>query len=336
MCYKLQGSTKNALCGVSPLSNRKVFLSYHQPSFLYGTDTMQLNATDMDRIEVKYRKVLKCMLSVPDCTTSAVVYFSAGVLPASAQRDVEILGLLGQLGGLCENEAQSIRNVIEHTLSFYDVSFKGWSSLVRKACLKYGLPDPLAYLKYPWRPDRWRDHCKKVVIDYWETELLQVVKTSDTLKYVDTEYLSLAIPMRVWQMAGLNSISVRQATVQHWMLVGVYYTRAFLFKMKKISSALCLGCKTENEDLNHLILHCTFFATIRDNYLPKYLLQNNRLSDILGNEDQIIQTILDPLSEHISENIRNNWNSVKTVYEISRQFCYDLHRKREKLYSVVV
>ena len=99
MFYKLQGSTKNALCGVSPLSNRKMFLSYHQPSFLYGTDTIQLNLTDINRLEVKYRKVIKCMLSLPDCTTSAVVYLSAGLLPASARRDVEILGLPGQLAG---------------------------------------------------------------------------------------------------------------------------------------------------------------------------------------------------------------------------------------------
>ena len=27
--YKLQSSTRNTLCGVSPLSNRKMFLSYH-------------------------------------------------------------------------------------------------------------------------------------------------------------------------------------------------------------------------------------------------------------------------------------------------------------------
>ena len=58
MSYKLQGVTKNSLAGVSPLSNRKMFLAYHQPSFLYGTDTMPINATDIERIEVKYRKTL--------------------------------------------------------------------------------------------------------------------------------------------------------------------------------------------------------------------------------------------------------------------------------------
>ena len=37
--YKLQGATKNSISGISPLSNRKMVLSYHQPSFLFGTET---------------------------------------------------------------------------------------------------------------------------------------------------------------------------------------------------------------------------------------------------------------------------------------------------------
>jgi hypothetical protein len=102
--YKLQGVTKNALAGVSPISNRKMFISYHQPTFMYGTDTMCLNVGDMERIETKYRKTLKCMLSLPDCTNTESVYLSIGVLPATAQRDIEILGLLGQLA-MCDTES---------------------------------------------------------------------------------------------------------------------------------------------------------------------------------------------------------------------------------------
>ena len=198
--YKLQGATKNAISGISPLSNRKMFMSYHQPTFLYGTETMPLNLGDIERLEIKYRKTLKCMLSVPDCTPSAAVYLCMGVLPAAAQRDVEILGILGQLAN-CDQELQNIRGVMEHTLTFYDVNFPGWSGLVRRTCLKYGLPDPLQYLQNPWRADRWRQHCKKQVQDYWELELIQVVENSQTLQYVDTESASLSIPMRGWQLA---------------------------------------------------------------------------------------------------------------------------------------
>ena len=74
MYYKLQSSTHNTLCGVSPLSNRKVFLSYHQPSYLYGQDTMPVNIADMAKVEVKYRQTLKNMLSLPDCVSSPLVY----------------------------------------------------------------------------------------------------------------------------------------------------------------------------------------------------------------------------------------------------------------------
>ena len=89
MGYKLQDSTKNSIQGVSPLSNRKMFLSYHQPSFLYGLDTMPINLNDMNKLEIKYRKVLKCMMSMPECTPSALVYLTIGILPAEAQRDLE-------------------------------------------------------------------------------------------------------------------------------------------------------------------------------------------------------------------------------------------------------
>ena len=120
-----------------------MFVSYHQPTFLYGTDTMAMNEGDIERLEIKYRKVLKCMLSLPDCTNFAAVYLSIGVLPASAQRDIEILGLLGQLA-MCDQEAQNIRAVIEHNLAFYGFNFNGWSGLVRKISFKYGLDRPPA------------------------------------------------------------------------------------------------------------------------------------------------------------------------------------------------
>ena len=133
---------------VSPLSNIKMFLSYHQPSYLY--DTMPINTTDMARLETKYRQVLKNMLSMPDCVSSAL-----GVLPATAQRYVEILGLLGQLA-LCDEEKQNIRLIVQHNLAFFDDKFGGCSGLVRNTAAVYGLPDPLQYMGLPWRSDRWR------------------------------------------------------------------------------------------------------------------------------------------------------------------------------------
>ena len=111
--YQLQSSTQNSLCGISPLSNRKMFISYHQPTFMYGLDTMPVNITDMARMETKYRSVLKHMMSMPDCVSSPMVYLTIGLLPATAQRDLEIMGLLGQLA-LCDQDDQNVKNIVMH------------------------------------------------------------------------------------------------------------------------------------------------------------------------------------------------------------------------------
>ena len=65
-----------------------------------------------------------------------------GILPESAQCDIEILGLLGQLA-VCDGDAQNIRDVIENALTFHGINFTGWSTLVRRAYLQYNLPEPL-------------------------------------------------------------------------------------------------------------------------------------------------------------------------------------------------
>ena len=95
--------------------------------------------------------------------------------------------------------------------------------------------------------------------------------------------------MSVRQMAGLCSDSVRKATIVNWMLLGVYFTREFLFKMKKAKSPLCLACSNEtngiNETLNHLLLHCTHYIKVREKFIPKYIQHNIQLSEILDNEE---------------------------------------------------
>ena len=227
--------------------------------------------------------------------TDTVVYLWIGVLPAAAQCDVEILGLLGQ-SVMCVQELQNIRTVMEHSLKFNGVNFPGWSGLVRRKCLKYGLPDPLQYLQHPWRADRWRLHCKRAVQDYWETQLNQTVKTSETLQYVDTEAASLSIPMRGWQLAGLCSVKVRQATIVNWMLLGVYFTRQLLFKMKKVESDKCFGCEeNDREHLEHFLIHCPFYQNIGEEYLPQLVLFNPNISSIFDDEQQAILLILDPV-----------------------------------------
>ena len=125
----------------------------------------------MDRLETKYRSVLRNVHSLPSSVSVPPIYLCIGLLPATAERGIEVFGLLGQIAG-CSRDLQAVSDIIEDGLVRFDISFPGWSGIVRRTCTLYGLDDPLELLQHSWRSGRWRQYCKKVVTNYW-LEILQ-------------------------------------------------------------------------------------------------------------------------------------------------------------------
>ena len=294
-------------------------------------DTITLNRADIDTLERNYRKVIKSLMCLPDNTPSCAVYLTFGILPFEAQRDLEILGLLGQIS-VCPDELQNVKLVLKHNLMFYGNNFKGWSTIARKTCQKYGLTDPLDLIMEPWRADRWRLHCKQAVTTHWETKLRYEATEMESLQYLDCESLSLSAPMNIWVRAGMDSGKVKKTTIVSWMGLGIFKTRENLHKMKLVKSDKCLACeKNETENLPHLLLYCDYFKHIREEYLPKLALLNKHFSSIVNNEKMLILSILNPESEMLPAEARLY---CETAFDMSRSFCYNIYKKREKFYEI--
>ena len=47
-----------------------------------------------------------------------------------------------------------------------------------------------------------------------------------------------------------------------------------------------------------ILFYCEYFCEIREKYLTQYLTNNRFISEMVGGEDIILQTILDPLSSN--------------------------------------
>ena len=45
----------------------------------------------------------------------------------------------------------------------------------------------------------------------------------------------------------------------------------------------------------------------------------------------LLLALLDPYSSYLPEDIRNAWKSKELAYELSRNYFFDLHKKREKI-----
>jgi hypothetical protein len=335
MSYMLQHSTKNALLGVSPLSNRKMFIAYFQPSFLYGTDTVHINKGDLEHLEINYRSVVKHMMAVPNNTPTCSIYLMFGILPAEAQRDLDIMGLLGQIA-VCPRDLQNVTDIIQNNLVFYGEEFGGWSGLARHTAAKYGFPDPAQYMQHPWRSDRWRSYCQERIAAHWDIKLKEEAGSKLSLLLLDISSLSVTKPAKIWSMAGLDATEVKKACIVNWMTLGVYRTRDVLSKMKKIKSNICTACPMEViGSLEHYLLYCELSKEIREKFLPKFILSNNRISSLLNNEVALMITILDPESSLLPEEIRFNWVSSSQIYSLSRDFAYNIHKKFEKFYGEI-
>ena len=223
----LQDVTKNALLGISPISNRHVFMCYHKPTFVYGLDTIQVSPSDIERLERKYRAELKQLQTFPVHTTSSVVYLTMGMLPAEATRDLEILGLLGQVA-MCCPELQDVTKIILNNLEDYDSKFPGWSGLARVTANKYSLPDPEIYMKSPWIAKSWRKLCNEKISDFWDDKLRLDASSKDSLIFCDVSDLSVSKIHPIWEYAGLDSTEVPKAVVNMWFLLGVYHSNSLL------------------------------------------------------------------------------------------------------------
>ena len=230
---------------------------------------------------------------------------------------------------------QNILTIMVHNLAFYTEGFHGWSALTRRVFNKYGLPDPLSYLQYPWRPDRWRKHCKQIVGKHWEQILKDTARQKDSLEYFDIDSSSIFKPTQNWALAGLDSLEVKMATIVNWMQLGVYKTREKLHQFKLVKEDICLSCNlNQKENLYHLIFVCPFYDNIRQPSLSRIFLMNPSIVEVVENARLKMIVILDPQSKLLPDVVRESWKqNVSDVFKITRRMLYNIHKKREKFYA---
>ena len=61
------------------------------------------------------------------------------------------------------------------------------------------------------------------------------------------------------------------------------------------------------------------------------MLLNNNFVIYSNYTDILLTAILDPESPSLPEDIRTKWTSLDEIYRLSRDFCYNIHMKREKI-----
>ena len=99
-----------------------------------------------------------------------------------------------------------------------------------------------------------------------------------------------------------NPVSTTKATVVTWLLLNVYFA---------------LQCPTLNE--------------IRSEYMGKFIAACPNIEKYKLDQQLLFLALLDPYSPYLPEDIRETWKNKELAYQLSRNYFYDMHKKREKI-----
>jgi hypothetical protein len=83
----------------------------------------------------------------------------------------------------------------------------------------------------------------------------------------------------------------------------------------------------------YYLLYCSFTESIRQNYVPKFILANPKVATLAVNETALVISSLDPESSLLPEDMRYSWESSTEIYALSRDYVYNVHKKFEKFYE---
>ena len=192
-------------------------------------------------------------------------------------------------------------------------------------------------LQQPWRPDRSRQHSKSVVTKYWTTVLRESCSEYSTLDLFDTTRLDLQAPHPIWVAAGRESTATSRAVIPMRLLTGVYNTGQRLHKFKKAKDPFCvLCCRSNNgvgpvDDRVHFLLSCPALSETREDFFCQLINMSPLVTKYLEVSKNFLLCILDPLSPRVPEDLRMSWTSEDEIYELSRNFCYAMHKRRTRL-----
>ena len=325
--YSLMGAGFHGVNGLNPTIGLQLWEIYIKPRLLYGLECLMLRKQDMQKLNQYQRKVLKCIMHLPERTANAGVYILSGQLPIEADIDKKYLT---HLMNILRSEGVE-KELAWRQLAVKDDKSRSWFIYVAKILAKYNLPSIYDLLENPVQKSKWRETVKSVVSERWKSEIQKEGVEKSSLRYMNFEDFKVGKPHHIWKCASLDTLQVKKAGVRANLLAGTYKLQLAVSKFQGGSvSTTCRICHSAEEDLQHFILECTSLTDTREQFLGTLfqILEEQELAGFFRiNRHWLLQLILDPT--HVKLPLRlQGQETIQRIEAVNRNLCYALHCKR--------
>ena len=246
----------------NPAASLSVEKLYGVPVLLSGTAALVLKQTEVNALNIHFKKKLEQLLKLHERTPDPVVYFIAGCLPAEALLHLRQFSLFSMVIRLPNN---ILHKMARYILTTSSDSSQSWFIQVKKLLLQYNLPHPLRLLDSPLSKAALKKLFKNHVIDFWQTKLRRDAAPLSSLEYFKPQFMSLQITHPLWTSCGSNSYEICKAIIQAKMLSGRYRTDQLLRHFSD-NDGLCTLCHQNIPgSIEHLLVQCPVLDGMNSN-----------------------------------------------------------------------
>jgi hypothetical protein len=322
----------------NPAASLCIHQMYANSVLFSGLGSLVLSDQESSMITQHLKGTISNLQRLIPLTPRAVIFFLAGTLPGEASLHLRQLSIFGMITRLPTN---IIHHHAQNIFSFATTSPKSWMHKIRDLCLQYALPHPSILLSTPPSKESYKNLVKKHVVDYWEQTLRAEAAPLSSLEFFRPEFMSLSSPHPLWTTTSSSPTKVAMATVQARLLSGRYRTEALCSNWSNTDGfcKLSPSCN-EEETVTHILQTCTALSKTRENlmtftrsYCDGHPLVASLTRQFCKTECRLfVQFLLDcsVLPEVICA-VQNHGSIIhEHLYNITRIWCYALHRDRLK------
>ena len=325
----------------NPSASLRILTIYGTPVLMSGLASQVLSAKEVAIIDQQFKRTLQNILKLSVNSPSAVVYFVAGSLPATALLHLRQISLFAMI---CRLPGDPLNLHAQQVLLTSSSAGHSWFTQVRNLLLMYQLPHPLNLLANPPAKESFKKLVKAKVTDYWETKLRLEASFLPSLPYFCPEFLSLTSTHRLWTSAGNKSYEVAKARIQLLFLCSQYPCAKLTRHWSSDNSlGLCSfpSCRENNivESPEHVLLHCPAYILTRQRMFSMCFKLPNKVSLTLianilykSSNQKLMQLLLDcsVIPEVIASSQSHGEQVLSDLFYFSRMWCFSVHQERMK------
>ena len=189
---------------------------YVIPRVLYGLEALNLSKPNVNTLEKFQRKVLKCLMGIPERTATAALYIISGLLPIDAQLDIKYLSFLFSM----ISHDGRLKDLILRQYIMKKAKSNSWITNIKFILQKYALPSVVDLISNCPTKIEWKRSVKDAIIKHVSAALEEEVKCKSTLVYLNP-YFNMDTCHNVVSYIS-NPREVRRACMKCQMLTGTY------------------------------------------------------------------------------------------------------------------